>query len=602
MESEEGLGRDDFASEEAYRLYCLRHSTAHVMAQAVQRLHPEARLAIGPPVEDGFYYDIEIPGKTLSEDDLPAIEKEMKRICKENQPFELEEVDPAELRAQLVEQDQVYKVEMLDGFDGKITVCKNPSKKTGETWEDMCRGPHVMRTGQCKHFKLLRIAGAYWRGDSNNPQLQRIYGTVWPKRDELDQYLFRLEEAKKRDHRKVGVQLDLFMFHDWAPGAAFWLPNGEVLYHILADRMRSLLLDEGYVAVRTPLLFDKKLFETSGHWDHYQENLYHFPEGHHHEHSEVDEDGKIIGLKPMNCPSHMLIFGSRKRSYRELPMRVHDQGVLHRNELSGTLSGLTRVRQFSQDDAHIFCTEAQIADEVEALLELVDRVYGAFGMEVKIHLSTRPEDKLGDDALWDQAEGALKEALERRGIDYGLKEGDGAFYGPKIDFDVFDALGRGHQCATVQLDFQLPRRFDLSYVGADNENHVPVVIHRAIVGSFERFIGVLIEHYAGNFPVWLAPEQVRVMTVSEKSLAHGKAVTDALSAAGVRVTFDDGDDKIGYKIRQCHGKKVPYMAIIGERELEEGTVSIRSRDDGDLGSLTVEDFVARVRNEGQVPF
>ncbi|MEZ4320703.1 MAG: threonine--tRNA ligase [Myxococcota bacterium] len=603
MNEEEGFGRDDFASEDEYRLYCLRHSTAHIMAQAVQRLHPTARLAIGPPVQDGFYYDIEIPGVTLSEDDLTSIEAEMKAIVKDNQPFEMEEVDRDALRAELVAADQPYKVEMLDGFEGAIKVCRNPSKKTGDTWSDMCRGPHVMRTGQCKHFKLLKIAGAYWRGDANNPQLQRLYGTVWPNREQLDQYLYRLEEAKKRDHRKLGQQLDLFMFHDWAPGAAFWLPNGEVLYHILADRMRTLLLSDGYVAVRTPLLFDKKLFETSGHWDHYQENLFHFAEGHFHEGTAgEDEEHKTIGLKPMNCPSHMLIFGSRKRSYRELPMRIHDQGVLHRNELSGALSGLTRVRQFSQDDGHIFCAEDQIADEVQRLLTLVDRVYGAFGMEVKIHLSTRPADKLGSDDLWDRAEAALELALKRSGIDYGMKPGDGAFYGPKIDFDVFDALGRGHQCATVQLDFQLPRRFELSYVGADNTAHTPVVIHRAVVGSFERFIGVIIEHYAGNFPVWLAPEQVRVMTVSEKSVPYGRTVLDALAAAGVRATFDDGDEKIGYKIRECHGKKVPYMLVIGEKEAEDGTVNVRSRDSSDTPTIPLADFLAKIAEEGRIPF
>lgn len=603
MVKEEGFGRDDFDNEDDYRLYCLRHSTAHIMAQAVQRLHPTARLAIGPPVEDGFYYDIEIPGHTLSEDDLPLIEAEMKKIVKDNQRFELEEVDKATLRAELIAADQPYKVEMLDGFEGAISVSRNPSKKTGETWSDMCRGPHVMRTGQCKHFKLTKLAGAYWRGDANNPQLQRIYGTVWPKRDALDAYLFRIEEAKKRDHRKLGQQLDLFMFHDYSPGCAFWLPNGEVIYHTLADRMRSLLMDEGYVSVRTPQLFDKKLWETSGHWEHYQENLFHFSEGHFHEgEGHEEDDNRILGVKPMNCPSHMLIFGSRKRSYRELPMRVHDQGVLHRNELSGALSGLTRVRQFSQDDGHIFCAEDQIADEIEKLLELVERIYGAFGMSMKIHLSTRPENKLGDDDLWDRAEGALIEGLKRREIDYGIKKGDGAFYGPKIDFDIYDALGRAHQCATVQLDYQLPRRFELSYVGADNALHTPVVIHRAIVGSFERFIGVLIEHYAGNFPVWLAPEQVRVMTVSEKSVEHGTAVMEALTAAGVRVTFDDGDEKIGYKIRECHGKKVPYMAVIGAKELDNGTVAIRSRDDGDLGTMSVAEFVAKVQSEAVVPF
>jgi len=388
--------------------------------------------------------------------------------------------------------------------------------------------------------------------------------------------------------------------------------QGRFIYDLLGSRMRTLLAGQGYDVVKTPLVFDKKLFETSGHWEHYQENLYHFPEGHFLQDAQQGEGqgqgedqaepSKILALKPMNCPSHMLIFKNKRRSYRDLPMRIHDQGVLHRNELSGTLSGLTRVRQFQQDDAHLFVTEDQIADEVGKLLDLVDHVYAAFDMGVQVNLATRPADKMGDDALWDQAEAALRQALDASGKTYGLHQGDGAFYGPKIDFDVFDALGRGHQCATVQLDFQIPRRFELSYVGADNQPHTPVVIHRAVFGSFERFIAILIEHYAGAFPVWLAPEQVRVMTVSEKSLDHGATVTAALQQAGVRVHFDDGDNKIGYKIKMCHGMKVPYMAIIGEKELANGTVSIRSRDHGDLGSLDVADFVTRVVGESVVPF
>ncbi len=599
MEEHE-LGRDAFESEDAYRLHCLRHSTAHIMAQAVLRLWPQASLAIGPAIEDGFYYDIDLP-VTLSEDDLTGIEKEMKRIVKENQVFEREEWSKDQARAYFGEHGQEFKLELIDGIaDETVTIYKNPQKKDGPEFLDLCAGPHVMRTGQCKHFKLLKVSGAYWRADVNNKMLQRVYGTVWPKRDELDQYLFMLEEAKKRDHRKVGRELDLFMFHDFAPGAPFWLPNGEWLYNRLSARMRELLDADGYDVVRTPLVFDKRLYETSGHWGHYRDNLFHF-----HEHPDADNDddrGTQMGLKPMNCPSHMLIFGSRKRSYRELPLRIHDQGVLHRNELSGTLSGLTRVRQFCQDDGHIFCAEDQVAHEVERLLAMIESVYAVFDLGVQIKLSTRPAKKLGDDALWDRAEQALREGIEAHGVAYELNEGDGAFYGPKIDFDIIDALGRPHQCATVQLDFQIPRRFELSYVGADNQAHVPVVIHRAVFGSFERFIAILIEHYGGNFPVWLAPEAVRVLTVSEKSLEWGQAVHDRLSAEGVQVSFDDGDQKIGYKIRMAHPKRIPYLLVIGEREMEEGTVAVRSRDGEDPGTMSLDEFVARVTEEARLRF
>ncbi len=602
-QEEHEKGREAFETEEEYRLYALRHSAAHVMAQAVLSLWPQARLGFGPPVKDGFYYDIDIPGTTLTEADLPRIEEEMRRISKENQAFERELWSKEQAVAWFSARGQDFKVQHIGRLPVQnVSIYRNRRKDGGE-FVDLCGGPHVDRTGRTKHVRLMKLAGAYWLGDAKNPQLQRIYGTVWPTREELDQHLFRLEEAKKRDHRKLGPALDLFMFHDWAPGAAFWLPKGEFVYNLLGSRMRELLAGEGYDVVKTPLIFDKKLFETSGHWQHYQENLFHFAEGHHVEGaSDEEDDSRILGLKPMNCPSHMLIFKSRKRSYRELPLRIHDQGVLHRNELSGALSGLTRVRQFSQDDGHLFVTEDQISQEVGTLLRLIDQIYGAFGMSVEVNLATRPAEKLGEDALWDKAEGALREALEQSGKPFGLHEGDGAFYGPKIDFDVYDALGRAHQCATVQLDFNLPRRFELSYVGADNQLHIPVVIHRAVLGSFERFIAILIEHYAGAFPTWLAPEQARVMTVSEKSLEHGRRVTQALRAAGLRVHFDDGDDKIGYKIKMCHGMKVPYMVIIGEKEAEQGTVSVRSRDHGELGSLTVEDFQARLLAESAIPF
>jgi threonyl-tRNA synthetase len=562
------------------------------MAEAIGKIFPEAAYAVGPPIQDGFFYDVRVD-RPITEDDLESIHKEMKAIVKRNSRFERRELSRKEAVALFTDMNQPFKVDRISRLaeDEVITVYDQGG------FTDLCRGPHVMRTRQCKHFKLLKVSGAYLHGDSKNEQLQRVYGTVWPKRDQLDAYLHRLEEAKKRDHRRLGTQLGLFMFHELAPGAPFWLPKGEDLYHTLSEAMRSLLLGEGYVAVRTPMLFDKKLWQTSGHWDHYREHMFHF--------EESTPDGREdhgVGLKPMNCPSHMLIFGSVKRSYRELPLRIHDQGVLHRDELRGVLSGLTRVRQFCQDDAHLFVTEDQIEDEVASLLDLVRRVYEAFGLGMNVKLSTRPEKKMGDDALWDQAEDALHRAILASGLEYTLNEGDGAFYGPKIDFDVLDALGRDFQCATIQLDFQLPRRFGLTYVGADNKNHVPVVIHRAVFGSFERFIGILIEHYAGAFPVWLAPEQVRVMTVSEKSLEHGQAVHMALAAAGVKATFDDRDDKIGRKIRECHGQKVPYMAIIGEREMQHGTVSIRSRDHGDLGSLSVSEFAARVVRESVVPF
>lgn len=602
MESHE-FSRDQFESEADYRLYCLRHSCAHILAQAVQRLHPATRLAIGPPIKDGFYYDIDIPGVTLSEADLPVIEAEMKKIVKENQRFQMVPWPRDTLLARYTDTAQVYKLELMAGIpDDPISVCENTQKGDAEPWIDLCRGNHVDFTGRCKHFRLLRLSGAYWRGDATRPQLQRIYGTAWPTKDELETYLFRLEEAKKRDHRKLGKELELFMFHDVAAGAPFWLPRGEHVYHTLSEAMRTLLVGNGYSPVRTPMLFDKSLWETSGHWEHYQENMFHFAEGHHAEgDSDEEPDSRIIGLKPMNCPSHMLIFRSTRRSYRELPLRIHDQGVLHRNELRGALGGLTRVRQLCQDDAHIFCTTEQIESEMVALLLLVQRVYGMFGLGFQANLSTRPEQFMGAPELWDAAEAGLRSALEAAGLAYKVKAGDGAFYGPKIDFEVLDALDRAWQCATIQLDFQLPQRFELKYVGTDNTEHAPVVIHRAIFGSFERFIGILIEHWAGNFPMWLSPEQVRVMTVSEKSVAHGSVVHAALKAAGLQATFDDGDEKIGKKIRDCHAMKVNYMAVIGERELEEGTVSVRSRDHGDLGSMSVADFVARLSAEAKSP-
>lgn len=582
-------GREAFASEEAWRLHALRHSTAHVMAEAIDKVFPGARFGIGPPVEDGFYYDVEV-SRSITEADLAAIEAEMRVVVKRNSPFVRAVVSP-EQAAELF-REQPFKLELIASLQGEITTYDQGG------FTDLCRGPHVPRTGNCKHFKLMRVSGAYWRGDQKNPQLQRVYGTVWPTKEALDQYLFRLEEAKKRDHRKVGAQMGLFMFHEYAPGAPFWLPKGEVLWHTLSEAMRGLLLSEGYVAVRTPMLFDKALWETSGHWSHYRDNLYTI---HKHEHGEEGKEPRAYSLKPMNCPSHMLIFGSTKRSYRELPLRIHDQGVLHRDEVRGALGGLTRVRQFSQDDAHLFCAEAQIEGEVDALLKLVDRVYRPLGLEYKPKLSTRPPEKLGDDALWDAAEGALRAALEKNGLQYVVNEGDGAFYGPKIDVDVYDALGRAWQCATIQLDYQIPRRFNLTYVGADNHEHAPVVIHRAIFGSFERFIGILVEHFAGHFPMWLAPEQVRVMTVSEKSDPWAHEVHAALVAAGVRAELDVSAEKIGAKIHKAHAARPCYQVVVGEKEQEARAVAVKTRE-ADLGVLPLGTFVERCVAESRVPF
>lgn len=582
-------GREAFADEESYRLHALRHSTAHVMAEAIGKVFPGARFGIGPPIEDGFYYDVDV-SRPITEDDLAAIEAEMRTIVKRNSPFQSREVSREEARTLFA--DQPFKLELIEALEGPIHTYDQGG------FVDLCRGPHTVRTGNCKHFKLMKVSGAYWRGDQRNPQLQRVYGTVWLTREALDQHLFRLEEAKKRDHRKVGAQMGLFLFHEWAPGAPFWLPKGEVLYNTLSQAMRRALLGEGYVAVRTPMLFEKKLFETSGHWAHYRDNMFSF---HRHEEGADPDEGLTYGLKPMNCPSHMLIFRSTKRSYRELPLRIHDQGVLHRDEVRGALGGLTRVRQFCQDDGHLFVMEEQIEAEVSKLIGLVNLVYSSLDLGYRAKLSTRPVDKLGDDALWDRAEGALRASLETNGLAYTVNEGDGAFYGPKIDFDVVDALGRAWQCATIQLDYQMPRRFELSYVGADNAEHVPVVIHRAIFGSFERFIGILTEHFAGNFPMWLAPEQVRVMTVSEKSEAWGREVHAALVAAGVRAELDVSAEKIGAKIRDAHAARPAYMVVIGEKEQEARTVALKSRG-VDLGVFPLDAFVARCVEESKAPF
>ena len=595
-------GREAFESDDDFNLHRLRHSAAHVMAEAITTLFPGAKLGIGPAIQDGFYYDVDV-SRPITEEDLTAIEAGMKAIRKRNSSFQREVLDRPTALQRFADEGQDYKVELINGLaeDAEISVYHQGG------FTDLCRGPHVGRTGNIKHVKLLKVSGAYWRGDANGPQLQRVYGTVWPTRDALDTYLFRLEEAKKRDHRRVGKDLGLFMFHDWAPGVPFFLPKGEAVWHELSEAMRTRLLSDGYVAVRTPMLFDAKLWKTSGHWEHYSEDMFHFhprkdateseEEGHQH-----DPDHNVMGLKPMNCPSHMLVYKNEKKSYRDLPLRISDQGVLHRNEVRGALSGLTRVRQFCQDDAHLFVTEDQIEQEVTTLLSLVKEVYQAFDLGFQVSLATRPEKMLGTAERWDKAEAALAGALEAAGIEYGLNPGDGAFYGPKIDFEVIDALDRKWQCATIQLDYQLPERFDLTYVGSDNTLHRPVVIHRAIFGSLERFMAILVEHYAGDFPVWMAPEQVRVLTVSEKSVPYGQEVVAALEAAGVRVHFDDRDHRAGAKIREAHNAKTPYMAVIGERDAENRTVAVKSRADGDLGDVSLDAFVERVRGELGAPF
>ncbi|MGB0591504.1 MAG: threonine--tRNA ligase [Myxococcota bacterium] len=580
----------------------MRHTiAAQVLARAAREMFPGAKLAIGPTIEHGFYYDIEFT-RPLSDDDLPAIETRMKEIVKEKNAIEMRLLPRADAIQLFKDRDEPYKVDIIERAEGQDDF--QIYFQDGSDFVDLCRGPHLPNLSQIGAFKLTKVAGAYWRGDSSNQMLTRIYGTAFSDKKALKKHLNMIAEAEKRDHRVLGKQLELIMFHDYAPGAPFFLPKGEVLYHELSEAMRSLLVERGdYKAVRTPQLFDSKLWKTSGHWDHYADNMYAFGDD---DTEEEGEQGRVMGLKPMNCPSHMLIFGAQKRSYRELPLRLHDQGVLHRNELRGVLGGLTRVRQFCQDDAHLFVTPEQIEPEVTKLLAMVGEVYSAFGMTFKAKLSTRPAKKLGDDALWDQAETSLENALVANELDFQLKPGDGAFYGPKIDFDVVDALGREWQCATIQLDYQLPERFELKYTGSDNEPHTPIVIHRAIFGSLERFIAILIEHYAGAFPTWISPEQVRLMTVSEKSLAHGQAVKAALEARGLRVHLDHRDDKIGFKIREAHNAKVPWMAILGEQEMESQTVSLRLRGDlrgkGYPEHPTVEEFVTLVATDAVRPF
>ena len=563
-------------SPEALALY--RHSTAHLMAAAVTRLFPGAQCGIGPATDEGFFYDF-IVDRPFVPEDLEAIERKMKELAGQDLPYERQMWPRDEARRFFAARGEPLKVQLIDEKTEGQAEVSCYTIKDRETFVDFCVGPHVPSTGRLKAFKLLNTSNAYWKGDARNQPMQRIYGTAFFSEPELKAHLQRIEEAKKRDHRKLGKELGLFMFHPWAPGATFWLAKGTVLWNTLADYMRGVLIPAGYEEVKAPIIFNKALWETSGHWFHYRENMF-----------LVESEEEQLGLKAMNCPGHFLIYASEIRSYKDLPIRFHEQTPLHRNEASGVLSGLTRVRQFSQDDGHCFVMESQIGDEVEHVLRLVQRVYGDFGLTPEMKLATRPAEFLGEVEAWNHAERELKRALDAVGEPYTINEGDGAFYGPKIDFDVTDAIGRKWQCATIQLDYQMPQRFDLKYIGADNTEHRPVVIHRAIYGSFERFIALLIEHYAGAFPLWLAPVQAVVLPIADRHLEYARAVRDRLAADGLRADVDERQEKIGYKIREAQLQKVPYMLVVGDREAAESTVSVRHRAEGDLGSQKMAEF------------
>jgi threonyl-tRNA synthetase len=574
-------------SDNPEALPLVRHSTAHLLAAAVTNLFPGVQCGIGPATDEGFFYDFVVPRPFVPED-LEAIEEKMRELAREDLPYERQLWNREEATEFFGGRGEPLKVQLIaEKTQGQAEVSCYTIKDR-DTFVDFCVGPHVPSTGRLKAFKLLSTSNAYWKGDARNQPMQRIYGTAFLTEKELQQHLHRLEEAKKRDHRKIGRDQKLFMFHSWAPGATFWLSKGTTLYNTLADYMRSVLFPAGYEEVKAPIIFNKALWETSGHWQHYRQNMF-LVEG--------ADEGEQMALKAMNCPGHMLIFASEVRSYKDLPMRLHEQTALHRNEASGVLSGLTRVRQFSQDDAHCFVMESQITEEVERLLRLVQRVYGDFGLEYAVKLSTRPEQFLGEVATWDHAETSLKRALDNAGQAYTINEGDGAFYGPKIDVDVTDAIGRKWQCATIQLDYQMPQRFGLKYIGADNAEHCPVVIHRAIFGSFERFLALLIEHFAGAWPLWLAPVQAILLPIADRHLEYARRVQNQLAAAGLRVELDGRVEKIGYKIREAQLQKVPYMLVIGDREVAENTVSVRSRSAGDLGPRAVPDFVTAARRE-----
>ena len=560
-----------------------RHSTSHVLAQAVKRLYPESKLAIGPAIEDGFYYDID-SDVTFTPEVLEKIEAEMRKICKEKLPIERFELPRAEAIKLMEEKGEPYKVELIEDLPEDAVIS---FYRQGE-FTDLCAGPHLDSTGRIKGnaIKLMNCTGAYWRGDSNRKMLQRIYGTCFLKKEELDAYLTRLEEAKKRDHRKLGRELGLFMMNEAGPGFPFFLPNGMTLKNTLIDYWREVHKRYGYVEISTPVILNRELWERSGHWDHYKDNMYT---------TVIDEQDYAI--KPMNCPGGMLVYESEPHSYRDLPLRVGELGLVHRHELSGALHGLFRVRCFTQDDAHIFMTPEQMKDEIKGVVRLFDEVYSTFGLKYEIELSTMPEDHIGTVEQWEHNQDILKEAITEMGKSYVINEGDGAFYGPKLDFHLSDSLGRTWQCGTIQLDSQLPERFELEYVGEDGAKHRPVMIHRVVLGSIERFIGVITEHFGGAFPTWLAPVQVKVMPITDRSRDYAKSVADRLDAAGVRVECDFRNEKIGYKIREAQSRKIPYMLVIGDKEAENGTVSVRTRSGGDKGAMALDAFIESVTQE-----
>ena len=563
-------------------LAALRHTASHVMAQAVKRLYPDAKLAIGPSIADGFYYDIDFASPITAED-MEKIEAEMKKIIKEALPLERFTLPREEALAFMREKEEPYKVELIEDLPEGEEIS---FYKQGE-FTDLCAGPHLMNTKDVgKAYKLTSLAGAYWRGDEHNKMLTRIYATAFAKKEDLEAYLTMIEEAKKRDHRKLGKELGLFMMHDAGPGFPFFLPKGMVLKNTLLDYWREIHKKAGYVEISTPIILNRSLWETSGHWDHYKNNMY----------TTVIDDQDYC-VKPMNCPGGVLVYASEPRSYRDLPLRMGEIGLVHRHEKSGQLHGLMRVRCFNQDDAHIFMTPDQIKDEIMGVASLINEVYTLFGFKYHVELSTRPEDSMGSDEDWEMATDGLRAALDELGLDYVVNEGDGAFYGPKIDFHLVDAIGRTWQCGTIQLDFQLPQRFELEYQGADGEKHRPIMIHRVLFGSIERFIGILIEHFAGAFPAWLAPVQVKVLPISDKFIEYGESVRKQLDEAGIRVELDTRSEKIGYKIREAQMQRIPYMLIVGQKEQEEGLVAVRSRSAGDEGQKPLADFIRKLQEE-----
>ena len=559
----------------------LRHTASHILAQAVKRLYPETKLAIGPSIKDGFYYDLDRP-EPFTDEDLTKLEAEMKKIVKENLKLERFTLPRAEAIALMQERQEPYKIELINDLpaDAELSFFKQ-----GE-FIDLCAGPHVTYTSAVKAFKLTSIAGAYWRGNEKNKMLTRIYGTAFANKTDLAVYLERMEEAKKRDHRKIGKEMGLFMMSEEGPGFPFFLPNGMILKNTLIDYWRQIHTRDGYVEISTPIMLNRHLWETSGHWDHYKENMY----------TTVIDDTDFA-IKPMNCPGGMLVYKSEMRSYRDLPMRVGELGLVHRHEKSGQLHGLMRVRCFTQDDAHIFMTANQITDEIKGVVRLIDEVYSLFGFKYHVELSTRPENSIGSDADWELATNGLRAALDEMHLNYVVNEGDGAFYGPKIDFHLEDSIGRTWQCGTIQLDFQLPQRFEAEYTGADGQKHRPIMIHRVVFGSIERFIGILIEHYAGKFPTWLAPLQVRLLPITDRNNEYTDGIISALKAVGVRCDADKRQEKTGFKIREAQLSKVPYMLIIGDKEQEEGTVAVRRRDTNVTETMKVEDFIALITNE-----